>query len=667
MELGGFDAQKGYFDGPYLHTTMARTDSDWALRRFLEEHRRHNVGFASDYEMDNVRLGGYTRVQPTDLFCMTFVPDPVVVYDFKGFSRRFQKVLFIVDVYDWAWDIASRGLLNFLPEVDGHIVDTKDFLEMDFRPKDWDMVLVYPWFSEIVVKRLDPNNTIICVAGGEQLTELKRRFELNCGRFSVYGANTTSIRDALKKRYPKKHIILLSHGVDTEKFKPDPVPHDEFTVGWVGAIGRNSKRVGLAKKICTELGMKLKIAGRGVKGLYIPHDEMPEFYNSVDVLFITSKYEAHPLIAYEAMACGLPVISGNVGDLWGIIENGENGFRFDACDQARGFRSALKLLRGDEALRKSMGEKARAAILQRWQWESIVEQYKGIPETIRTFQPITQKKIPHHKHVPQPISAKEYREARERDLREGCLVTFALPVVSRVDVTKTVVESIMIHANFPHIFKAIVHPDLIDLRKWLEERGIIVESSFYFPIVRAKDAMTKFCDTKYLFMFDNDFRPNTPLKPMLDFMEEHPDVGVCATAIVGTEHHSLLHYGADFVITQSRTLVSIPRQEVLPFNYTGYAHHAATLFRMKMFDDVAYDTKYPGQGHEHEDLFLQVLETDWKVVSYNACTSTPIHDFGERPYRLLRARDTRKSFRYFKEKWNIKSKGRRLDEDPVPD
>ena len=221
-------------------------------------------------------------------------------------------------------------------------------------------------------------------------------------------------------------------------------------------------------------------------------------------------------------------------------------------------------------------------------------------------------------------------------------------------------------ANFPHLFKAIVHPDLVELKSWLEERGIIVESSFYFPIARAKDAMIKLCDTKYLFMFDNDFRPNTPLKPMLDFMEEHPDVGVCATAMAGSEQHSLLHYGADFVITPSRTLVSIPRREVLPFNYTGYVHHAATLFRMRLFDNVAYDTKYPGQGHEHEDLFLQVLETDWKVVSYNACTATPIYDSGERPYRLLRARDTRKSFRYFKEKWNIKSKGRRLDEDLVP-
>jgi len=124
---------------------------------------------------------------------------------------------------------------------------------------------------------------------------------LNCGRFIVYGANTTGIQRELKKRYPQKRIVLLSHGVDTEKFKPNPTPHDEFTVLWVGATERAIKRFHLARSMCNELGIKLKVAGRGSGGTSYTHDEMPEFYNSGDVLFITSNYEAHPLVAYEAM------------------------------------------------------------------------------------------------------------------------------------------------------------------------------------------------------------------------------------------------------------------------------------------------------------------------------------------------------------------------------
>jgi len=394
-----------------------------------------------------------------------------------------------------------------------------------------------------------------------------------------------------------------------------------------------------------------------VEGLLIPHDEMPQFYNSVDALFITSKYEAHPLIAYEAMSCGIPIVSGNIGDLWETIENGVNGFLFDPCSQSGGFRAALKLLRDDEGFRKSMGEKARAAILMRWSWEYIANQYRLISNVVHSVQPTVQIEPHKYKHTSNLISVKKYRKARERDAREGCQVTFIMPVVSRVDVTKTTVEGIMKYANFPHLFKAIVHPKLVKLKAWLERRGIIVESVFHFPIVRAKEAMVRLCDTEYLFMFDNDLKPDTLLKPMLDFMREHLDVGICGTALEGSPRHSLLHYGANFVITSNRTLLSHPQRKVLPFNYVGYVHHGATLFRMAVFDDVTYDISYPGQGHEHEDLFLQILETDWKVVSYNDCIAKPLHDRGDYPYRKLRGRDTQKSFRYFKEKWSIKMKG----------
>jgi glycosyltransferase involved in cell wall biosynthesis len=249
---------------------------------------------------------------------------------------------------------------------------------MSFHPREWDMVLVYPWSHEDIMKKLSPENTVVCVAGGDQLTELRRKFELNCGRFVVYGANTPDIKKTLQKRHPNKRILLLSHGVDTEKFKPDPIPHDEFTVLWVGAVDREIKRFYLAKSMCAELGVKLKVAGRGDDSIFLTHDEMPAFYNSGDVLFITSNYEAHPLVAYEAMSCGIPIVAGNVGDLWETIENGKNGFIFDPCDQARGFRSALKALRDNEELRKSMGRLARTSILQKWKWSFIANQYRAL-------------------------------------------------------------------------------------------------------------------------------------------------------------------------------------------------------------------------------------------------------------------------------------------------
>jgi len=666
MELGAYNWMEGHFDGPYLYEKTERTDSDYALRCFLETHRHHNIGFASDFEIDDIYLSDFKEVLPTDFFCSVFKSSPrKAVYRHEDFAMLFEKILIIVDVYDWAWDIASRGLLKALPEVEGRIVDLLDFGKMDFHPEDWDMVFIYPWFSKDAMSRLDPSNTIVCVAGGEQL-EMGRDFGVNCRDFVVYGACNKEIQRVLRKRFPKRWIPLLSHGVDTEKFKPNPVPHDEFTVGWVGAARRKSKRMWFAEQIVAEAGMKLKVAGYGREETYVSHDEMPEFYGSIDVLLITSECEAHPLIAYEAMSCGVPVVSSNVGDLAETIENGENGFLFDPVDQEKGFPIALKLLRDSKELRRSMGQKAREAVLLKWKWEDIADQYRLLSGENRMasgcgsgfVQQLDIEIKPYeYKRASGLMTVKKYREARERDAREGCLVTFIMPVVSRVNATKTTVEGIMKHANFPHLFKAIVHPDLVKFKAWLERRGITVESAFYFPIVKAKDAMVQLCDTKYLFMFDNDLPPITPLKPMLDFMEANPRVGVCATAMEGSSTHGLLHYGCMFGIDSNRRWLVQPQQKRLPYKYVDYVHHGATMFRMEVFKNVAYDTSYPGQGNEHEDLFMQIADTEWDVVNYNACATEILHVPPSIDYAMLRSKASDLSYEYFREKWNVISKG----------
>jgi len=144
MELGAYNWAEGHFDGPFLHESKERTESDYPLRVFLETHKWHNIGFASDYEMDDLYLSDFKEVSPTDLFCSEFKSNPrKTMYRHEDFAMFLGKILIIVDSYGWAWDIASRGLLKALPEVEGHIVSLADLGKMDFRPEDWE------WFSSI--------------------------------------------------------------------------------------------------------------------------------------------------------------------------------------------------------------------------------------------------------------------------------------------------------------------------------------------------------------------------------------------------------------------------------------------------------------------------------------------------------------------------------------
>ncbi|MBA7681876.1 hypothetical protein ES703_90218 [subsurface metagenome] len=159
-------------------------------------------------------------------------PSPEHEYEYSA--------LFIVDVHNWAWDIASRGLLQNLPEVQGDIVSRQDLMEW-VPTKEYDAIFVYPWANKELMKRLDPEKTIVCIAGGEQLDN-KTIFDEICGRFNFYGACNREIQETLKRRYPHKTILLLSHGVDTNLFKPPKKEPEDFEVGWVGNTGRKSKR-----------------------------------------------------------------------------------------------------------------------------------------------------------------------------------------------------------------------------------------------------------------------------------------------------------------------------------------------------------------------------------------------------------------------------------------
>ena len=53
---------------------------------------------------------------------------------------------------------------------------------------------------------------------------------------------------------------------------------------------------------------------------------MPEIYNMADVLVMGSYFEALSLSLCEALACGIPVVTTDVGDAKEVIGNGKNGY-----------------------------------------------------------------------------------------------------------------------------------------------------------------------------------------------------------------------------------------------------------------------------------------------------------------------------------------------------
>jgi glycosyltransferase involved in cell wall biosynthesis len=90
----------------------------------------------------------------------------------------------------------------------------------------------------------------------------------------------------------------------------------------------------------------------GVRFLGQRADVRPVLWAS-DVLSMPSRYEALPMAALEALACGVPVVASRIGGIPDIVSDGENGLLVRVED-ARALGSAVGALLADEARRQSL-------------------------------------------------------------------------------------------------------------------------------------------------------------------------------------------------------------------------------------------------------------------------------------------------------------------------
>lgn len=89
---------------------------------------------------------------------------------------------------------------------------------------------------------------------------------------------------------------------------------------------------------------------------------LPEIYGACDVFVLSSENEPWGLVVNEAMCAGLPVIaSEEVGAAGDLVEDGENGFQYEAGDVEALARALGPLLESPQ-LRRRMGRASRHKI-----------------------------------------------------------------------------------------------------------------------------------------------------------------------------------------------------------------------------------------------------------------------------------------------------------------
>jgi glycosyltransferase involved in cell wall biosynthesis len=120
-------------------------------------------------------------------------------------------------------------------------------------------------------------------------------------------------------------ISIIPMGIDLQKFHPmeknDCREKLNLTRGtrfvlFVSDPMRPEKRYWMAQTAVTQYRERHPEEDLQLLVVHgVEHDQIPVFLNAGDVLLITSSYEGGPIIAKEAIASNLPVVSFNVGDV----------------------------------------------------------------------------------------------------------------------------------------------------------------------------------------------------------------------------------------------------------------------------------------------------------------------------------------------------------------
>ena len=307
--------------------------------------------------------------------CEIKVIAPVPYFPFAGlFKEKYRKRIPLIEHQQGIEVFHPKfflipGIMKFL---DGFFLylSTKRFVRKIQKTFDFDLIdshFAYPdGFAAVLLGRHFKKPVIITLRGTlNRLINYKGRrqairFALkNASR--VFSVSAYLVKLAKSLGIDESKFIVIPNGVDTSKFQVLDksecrdklgIPQDKKVIISVGALverkGHHRVIETLPDLIKNHPNLLYIVVGGGsVEGdmsisLYeqvreldltehvrfageIPHSKVNEFLCASDIFALATRFEGWANVFFEAMACGLPVITTNICGNAEVVRNGENG------------------------------------------------------------------------------------------------------------------------------------------------------------------------------------------------------------------------------------------------------------------------------------------------------------------------------------------------------
>ena len=248
-----------------------------------------------------------------------------------------RRVLLVVDVEGWAYDIIAKSISGSFRKYNAEIVYFRDLIDGKtfVDGSDFDVIFAFFWYDMLLRGKLIDNldSRKVCVDVQSHNSWLKRGIQLNeveriLENFTSVGFSSRK----LMKKFPRlENKFYTPSGYDPRRFKPTPLPKYDGTLKICWAGDPETSHHGDVKGYYEYIQPAIKEFDdveliTASKQNRIPHNQMGSFYSRGHVYLNFSSSEGTPMPLLEAMACGRPVITTNVGISEEVVNDGENGW-----------------------------------------------------------------------------------------------------------------------------------------------------------------------------------------------------------------------------------------------------------------------------------------------------------------------------------------------------